>query len=54
MTRLMRLSSAERASVLQSLTRVVELMEAQTVDAAPILTAEADMKPERDPAAGIG
>lgn len=54
MTRLMRLSSTERASVLQSLTRVVELMEAQTVDAAPILTAEADMKPERDPAAGIG
>lgn len=46
MTRLMRLSSAERADLLQSLTRVVELMEAQAVDAAPMLLPDAEMKTE--------
>lgn len=42
--RLMQLSSTERAALLQSLTRVVELMEAQAVDAAPMLLPDAEMK----------
>ena len=44
--RLMQLSRDERESLLQSLTRVVELMEAQAVDAAPILLPDAEMKQE--------
>jgi DNA-binding MarR family transcriptional regulator len=46
--RLMQLSSTERTSLLQSLTRVVELMEAQAVDAAPMLLPGAEMKLDTD------
>jgi DNA-binding MarR family transcriptional regulator len=42
--RLMRLSTNERASLLQSLTTIVELMEAQAVDAAPLLLPDAEVK----------
>lgn len=44
--RLMQLSTSERAALHQSLTRVVELMEAQSVDAAPMLLPDAEMKHE--------
>lgn len=46
--RLTQLSSAEQTSLLQSLTRVVELMEAQAVDAAPMLLPDAEMKADTD------
>lgn len=44
--RLMQLSTSERAALHQSLTRVVELMEAQAVDAAPMLLPDAEVKHE--------
>lgn len=47
LARLKQLSPVERASLLQSLTRVVELMEAQAVDAAPMLLPDAEVKLEQ-------
>jgi DNA-binding MarR family transcriptional regulator len=44
MTRLMQLSVVERAALLESLNRVVTLMEAETIDAAPILLSDAEVK----------
>jgi DNA-binding MarR family transcriptional regulator len=45
MLRLMQLSVEERTTLLQSLNRVVALMEAEAIDAAPILLPDADVKP---------
>jgi DNA-binding MarR family transcriptional regulator len=46
--RLMVLSVDERAALLQSLNRIVELMEAGAIDAAPILLPDAEVKPAAD------
>lgn len=43
--RMMELSIEERAALLQSLNRVVTLMEADTIDAAPMLLPDAEIKP---------
>lgn len=43
--RLMQLSIEERAGLLQSLNRVVALMEAEQIDAAPMLLPDAEVKP---------
>lgn len=43
--RLKKLRRAERAELLQSLERIVEMMEAEDIDAAPMLTPEVDVKP---------
>lgn len=44
MSRLMQLSAGERSALLASLNRVVALMEAESIDAAPILVPDADVK----------
>lgn len=46
LARFVQLPAAERRSLLQGLTRVVELMEAQAVDAAPMLLPDAEVKLE--------
>jgi DNA-binding MarR family transcriptional regulator len=43
--RMMELSMEERATLLQSLNRVVTLMEAESIDAAPLLLPDAEIKP---------
>jgi DNA-binding MarR family transcriptional regulator len=43
--RMMQLSVQERASLLDSLSRVVALMEAESIDAAPLLLPDAEIKP---------
>lgn len=43
--RLESLDSAERQNLLESLLRIVELMDAQEIDASPVLTPDADVAP---------
>lgn len=45
LSRLKSLSADERAMLLRSLKQIVEMMEAEDIDAAPLLTPELDVKP---------
>jgi DNA-binding MarR family transcriptional regulator len=47
--RLGELSAAEQGELLRSLNRIVELMEAEAIDASPILVSDAEVKPDEDP-----